>query len=87
MSSGKNKIFVSCGEANHYCDKNQYREASLWEKIKLNLHLIYCKACRKYSSKNNRLSDLMKNPKVYTLDQSIKNDLKEQLKQKLAEKG
>ena len=87
MSNEKSKIFVSCGEANHYCDKNQYREASLWEKIKLNIHLIYCRACRKYSAKNNRLSDLMKNPKVYTLDQSTKNDLKEQLKQKLAEKG
>ena len=28
------KIFVSCDKAAHTCDKSQYNEASLWEKIK-----------------------------------------------------
>ena len=79
------KILVSCDEANHFCDKTQYNEASIWEKIKLNIHLIYCKACRKYSANNNKLSELIKDPKVINIDSSIKNDMKEQLKKKMAE--
>lgn len=84
MSTG-NKIFVSCEDANHICDKNQYKEASFWEKVKLNIHLIYCKACRKYSSKNTKLTKLYKDPKVISINQSVKDSMKEQLKKKMSE--
>ncbi|MHA7059656.1 hypothetical protein ACWGOQ_0020690 [Aquimarina sp. M1] len=84
MSTG-NKIFVSCENANHICDKNQYKEASFWEKVRLNIHLIYCKACRKYSANNSKLTKLFKDPKVINIDQSTKNVMKEQLKKKMAE--
>ncbi|SHJ16785.1 hypothetical protein [Aquimarina spongiae] len=80
-----NKIFVSCSDANHFCDKNQYKEASLWEKIRLSLHLIYCRACRKYSANNNKLSKLVKDPKVISMEQNVKNAMKERLKQKMSE--
>ncbi len=80
-----NKIFVSCENANHFCDKNQYKEASFWEKIKLSIHLIYCKACRKYSANNGKLSGLVKDPKVINIDKSTKDIMKEQLKKKMSE--
>ncbi len=83
--SKNNKIFVSCTDANHFCDKNQYKEATFWEKVKLNIHLIYCKACRKYSTTNNKLTKLVKNPKVISIDQSTKDMMKEQLKKKMSE--
>ncbi|RZS99912.1 hypothetical protein [Aquimarina brevivitae] len=86
MSEQKNNIIVKCGEANHFCDKNQYREASLWEKVKLNIHLLYCKACRKYSSKNNRLSKLISNSEVHTMDPGTKKALQQRVQEKLAEK-
>ena len=69
------KIFISCEKASHVCDKSQYEEASFWEKIKLNLHLIYCKACRKYSNKNSKLTKLMTN-KTVAMDNSAKENLK-----------
>lgn len=81
----KKKILLSCDEANHVCDKTQYKEASLWEKIVLNLHLIYCSACRKYTTKNAKLTKLIKNPKVHTMDATEKEHLKEELKKRLAE--
>ena len=84
MSKSK-KIFVSCEEANHFCDKNQYKEASFWEKVRLTVHLLYCRACRKYSSNNGKLTKLVKSPKVYSLEPSEKEAMKEQLKQKIAE--
>ncbi|WP_378177981.1 glycine dehydrogenase [Aquimarina sp. SS2-1] len=86
MSTG-NKIFVSCEDANHICDKSQYKESSFWEKVKLNIHLIYCKACRKYTAKNTKLTKLFKDPNVVSIDKSAKDAMKEQLKKKMSEQN
>ncbi|HEY9169739.1 MAG TPA: hypothetical protein VIN72_09645 [Lutibacter sp.] len=47
---------LTCDEATAICDKNQYNEASLWEKIKLGIHLILCKRCGLYSKQNKVMS-------------------------------
>ena len=78
-----NKIFIPCEEANHVCDKSQYKEATLWEKIKLNIHLIYCRACRKYTAKNTKLTKLMSNKPV-TMDSSSKEELMSAFEKELA---
>lgn len=70
------KFLFSCDEANHVCDKNQYKEATFWEKVKLNIHLIGCAACRKYSSTNTKLSKLLRKKKVAPLDASSKAQIK-----------
>ncbi len=75
--SKKNKIFVACEEANHVCDKTQYKDATLWEKIKLNIHLIYCSACRKYTKNNNKLTKAIKD--VDCLDDDYKEKMKKEL--------
>ena len=78
------KLKLSCQEANHVCDKNQYKEASFWEKVKLNIHLIYCSACRKYSANNTKLSKLFSGNKVEVLDNSSKDKLKAAFEKELA---
>nr|WP_321228167.1 hypothetical protein [uncultured Psychroserpens sp.] len=78
------KLKLKCREANHICDKAQYKEANLWEKIVLNIHLIYCRACRKYSSRNGKLTKLMKNPKVETMEASAKEQLNAAFQKELA---
>ncbi len=65
--SKKNSIFIACEEAGHNCDKNQYKEATFWEKVKLNIHLIYCRACREYSKNNVKLTKLTKKQEVECL--------------------
>lgn len=75
---------MKCDDANHVCDKSQYKEASLWEKIKLNLHLLYCAACRKYSSRNGKLTKVMKDSDLKSLDPDSKQVLKEQLHQEMS---
>jgi len=82
MSKGY-KIFVSCDKAVHTCDKTQYKEASLWEKIKLNIHLIYCKACRKYSSNNGKLTKLVHKPEVDCLKACEKENLQKNFQKEL----
>lgn len=82
--SKKIKIFMPCDEANHTCDKSQYKEASLWEMILLNIHLAYCSACRKYTKNNTILTKKMKESKLQTLDvkrkESLKSDFEKALK-------
>ena len=78
------KLKLSCQEANHVCDKNQYKEASFWEKVKLNIHLIYCAACRKYSANNGKLSKLFKTSKVEAMDTNAKEELKSAFEKELA---
>jgi len=78
------KLFVKCEEANHSCDKNQYKEATFWEKVTLNIHLIYCTACRKYSARNGKLSKVMRKGDVKTMPKTDKALLKEQLHQEMA---
>ena len=80
----KKRVFLSCDEATLICDKKQYKEASLWEKIRLTVHLAYCKACRKYSAKNNKLTKIIKDPTVNCMNISEKEAMKERFKKELS---
>jgi len=75
---------MKCEEANHVCDKNQYKEASFMERLKLALHLIYCSACRKYSFNNNKLTKALKKSDVKIISKADKNTLKEQLQKEIS---
>ena len=75
---------MKCQEANHVCDKSQYKEAGLWEKIKLTIHLIYCLACRKYSSQNKKLTQAIVNSDLKSISQDDKNAMKNKLQEELS---
>jgi len=81
-----NKIRISCEEANHTCDKSQYNDATLIEKIKLNIHLIFCSACRKYTRNNTKLTKLFKN-KPIELDTKEKSKLQTAFEKELAKQN
>lgn len=49
---------INCDEATAICDKSQYGEASLSEKISLNIHLLICRYCKKYTKQNSLMSNL-----------------------------
>lgn len=80
------KLLLKCDEANHVCDKNQYQEASFKEKLILTIHLIYCRACRKYTKNNTKLTNLINNPKVASLNLSEKEKLQHTFEAELAKK-
>ena len=77
-------IKLECHEANHICDKNQYKEASFFEKVRLNVHLIYCRACRKYTFRNMKLTKVVKDPLVKNMPKEDKEALKKQLQQEMS---
>jgi len=81
-----NKLFITCDEATTICTKNQYKEASFWEKIRLNIHLLTCKICGLYSKQNTKLSEVCdKHLLKKDCDYKLSEKDKEVLKKKLAE--
>jgi hypothetical protein len=75
---------MKCEEANHVCDKNQYKEANFMERLKLAMHLMYCSACRKYSFNNNKLTKALKKSDIKIISEADKNTLKEQLQKEIS---
>jgi hypothetical protein len=55
------KFFINCDQATTICDKSQYKEASILEKVKLNIHFLGCRLCTLYSKQNVFLSSFYKN--------------------------
>lgn len=71
----KSIIFISCQEAHHICDKNQYGEATGWEKFKLGIRLSWCKITQAYTKKNKKLTEALKKSEANVLDSGEKNSL------------
>ncbi len=80
----KYNLFISCDEANHSCDKSQYNEASILEKIKLSVHLIHCKACQTYTKNNSKLTKLINNNDVHAMKSNEKESLEALFKKELS---
>lgn len=70
---------ISCEEASEICNKSQYREASLLEIVKLKLHIFMCKACRAFTSKNTKLTQLCKNAELHVFSEEEKENMKQEL--------
>lgn len=51
-------FIINCDQATTICDKNQYGEASLYDKIRLHYHLLMCKFCMNYSKQNNIMTQI-----------------------------
>ncbi len=78
---------ITCDEATTICDKAQYGEASLYEKLQLNWHILICKVCALYSKQNRKMSQIFKmkasdcKNDTKCLSNKDKDALKEQLSQ------
>ncbi|GLB48801.1 glycine dehydrogenase [Neptunitalea lumnitzerae] len=60
----KNSFLSICEKNCYICDQSQYQEASFTDKVKLNIHLLFCKSCKEYSRKNTALTQAIKKSKV-----------------------
>lgn len=74
---------ISCDEAALICNKSQYHEASVSEKVKLKLHILFCSTCKTFSKKNKQLSNLFEKARLYVLSDAAKEDLKKKLRDNL----
>ena len=83
----KNVFFISCEEAKHICDKRQYDEASVWERVKLAVRLSWCRITRAYSKRNNKLTDVIKSSSVEVLKQDERQKLENAFKKELVKQS
>lgn len=78
-------LFMDCSKAAECCNKAQYKEAKPLEKLKLLFHLVFCKACRKFSTRNSKLTETLKKSKLQTCPEEQKKAWREQIKKEYAE--
>ncbi len=74
---------ISCEEAAVICNKSQYKEASLSEKFKLKMHMLFCRTCAVLSKKNRQLTTLMGKARIYLMSDSEKDILKKKIEKLL----
>lgn len=79
------KFIITCDEATAICDKSQYGEATLTEKIKLNLHFLICRICSLYTKQNKKMTKVYKMKAVdcKKTTHSLSTEEKERLKEEL----
>ncbi|KKO07827.1 hypothetical protein LCGC14_0051690 [marine sediment metagenome] len=70
-------MMISCEKAANICNRHQYREATVWEKIQLKFHLTMCKTCAKHSAGNKKLTSLCNQAKLTVLSDEEKRKMKE----------
>jgi len=81
----KRKFFIfDCAKAENCCDKSQYDEAGIREKASMLLHLVLCRPCRKYTSKNTKLTTLIKKSSLKTCTEKEKKVWKQRLDKEMA---
>ncbi len=81
--SYKKALLIDCSEAAFCCDKAQYKEASVADKLKMLLHLIYCKKCKKYSEKNTKLTELINQSEIKTCTEEEKKAWREKIENEI----
>ena len=85
MSDKSKILFLDCSEAATCCDKAQYAEANFFEKIKLSIHLLLCKTCRKFSKRNTKLTGLIKDSNLETCPEEKKKEWRETIRKEYSE--
>ncbi|GMN07627.1 hypothetical protein MTsPCn5_30160 [Croceitalea sp. MTPC5] len=76
-------MMISCDEASNICNKKQYKEASKWQVFKLRFHILYCKTCSKFSSKNTKLTSLCQQANLHTISNEDKEMMKKEFEKQL----
>ena len=76
-------IKITKEEAFHICDKSQYYESTVWEKVKLYLRYFWCPNTRHYVNRNKKLSKVIKSSNLDCLHYSERKEMQERLNKRL----
>lgn len=77
-------IIFKCDAAAHICDKSQYKESSLWERIQMKMHHLMCRICRQHSERNTKLSQVIQIANLKTLPVEKKKELRDTIQQEIS---
>ena len=83
MNKIMNRFMIDCDTSAHYCDKAQYNELSLRERLRHNIHLFMCKICKEHSAQNTKLTHLLKRAKLIRMPKTDKVVLKTKVQEEI----
>ncbi len=72
-------MMISCEKATIICNKAQYREATLFEILKLKIHVILCRTCAKFTKQNTEFTSLCEKANLKSLSEQDKLKMKQKL--------
>ena len=81
----RKKILIKCDEATSICDKNQYGEASTFDKMRLSIHNFLCHRCKLYSEQNTIMTKILNVHSHKHAEQHLETKEKETLQKALEE--
>lgn len=76
-------MMISCEEAADICNKKQYKEASWWQVKKLQFHILICKACNQFSTKNTKFTSLCDKANLHVISEEEKENMKKEFEKQL----
>lgn len=74
----------NCTETAALCNKAEYREASLREKVKMKFHLFLCSNCNSYNKRNHKLTSLLDKANLKYCTEDEKTNLKKHIENQCA---
>lgn len=75
-----NLMKFSCAEAANVCTKAAYKEAGFFEKLRLKLHLYFCRTCNEYYHNNKKLSSLIERAEIKPCSSKEKENYRETIR-------
>lgn len=84
MSIMSKLFLIDCSKAAECCNKVQYKEAKTMEKLKLKFHILFCKACKKFTVRNSKLTEVVEKANIQTCTEDQKKAWKETLDREYA---
>lgn len=81
----KHFFLIDCSQAANCCDKAQYKEANRLERLKMTIHLLFCRKCREYTSRNTKLTKLIRKAGIKTCTAQERKVWKEEIEAELTD--
>lgn len=73
-----NRIMISCKDATHLVVKKNHEALTMWDKMRLLMHLSMCRFCSLFEKQNKIIDE-----KVAELDEKTPSHLTEESKEKI----
>ena len=81
----KGKIMISCHDATYLISKKQEEKLSFAERIKLAIHLMYCKYCNRFNKQTKQITLSIKKMNEKMRKNSVNLKLTEEQKKRIEE--
>lgn len=77
-------ILFKCDDAANVCDRSQYSESTVSERLLMKFHHVICRICREHSALNGKLSRAIKKANLQSFPEHKKRELRKVIQQEIS---